>query len=213
MRRLLSFLVLVVLTSSFAFAQMSKVEIDLYQDVFGSEKKAVVAECLKLEKSDAFWLIYEQYETERKILGQKRIKLLDSYAENFEALNDDETNKIIKDAIIQKKNLDKLIGHLADKHQFTNYEVPEALAQNRSVGCRMVEWNNTEVALICFSVDGELVHLMVLPKTQLPEIPKMIKSVQAGEWATAGWKDEDNVYLVATKGGAEFLQEVMEGQH
>jgi len=109
MKKLLSILVLAILTSTVAFAQSNKEEIDLYQSIFGGQKKAIVANYLSLEKNDAFWAIYDQYETERKVLGQKRIDLLDSYAKNYEALNDVETNKIIKDAITQKKKLDNLI--------------------------------------------------------------------------------------------------------
>lgn len=113
---------------------------------------------------------------------------------------------------MQSKHLERLQAHLADKHEFTNYTVPGALARNTSVGCRTIEWHDGEVALICFSVEGELVHLMILPKEHLPVPPTGLGPVQEGEWATTSWQDDENVYLVATRGAPEFLQDVMGGQ-
>lgn len=114
---------------------------------------------------------------------------------------------------LQSKYLEKLKDHLSEEHQFVDYVVPEQLAGQNSVGCRIIEWQGSQVALICFTVDRELVHLMVLPKDQLLELPEKLLPRQAGEWATDGWQDEKNVYLVATRGSADFLESVLDGTH
>ena len=96
----------------FVFAQSNKEEIDLVQSVFGMEKKAIVAEFIKLEGApkDAFWVAYDEYEGKRKALGQKRIALLEKYANSYTALDDTNTDEIIKEIITLQQQTDKLIS-------------------------------------------------------------------------------------------------------
>lgn len=110
---------------------------------------------------------------------------------------------------LQSNQLGKLQSHLATEHQFVRYTVPRQLAGKTSVGCRVIDWHGSHVALICFTVNRELVHLMVLPKDELLELPDGIHPVQQGEWATTGWQDDNNVYLVATRGSPAFLANLM----
>lgn len=44
---------------------------------------------LSSTQSDAFWKVYDEYEVERKVLGQTKIQLIDSYAKQFEKLTDE----------------------------------------------------------------------------------------------------------------------------
>lgn len=83
----------------------------MFQSVFGMEKKAVVAEFIKLEgpQKDAFWTAYDSYEAERKALGQKRIALLNKYAANYATLDDAGTDEIVKEMISLQTQTDKLI--------------------------------------------------------------------------------------------------------
>ena len=68
--------------ASFASAQSNKEEVDLMQAAFGMDKKAAVAEFVKPSpaQKDAFWKLYDEYETQRKELGKQRITLLEEYA-------------------------------------------------------------------------------------------------------------------------------------
>ena len=70
-------LVAVSLMTSFIYAQSDKEEIDLMQAAFGMNKKAAVAEFVKVSdtQKDAFWKLYDEYETQRKELGKQRIEL------------------------------------------------------------------------------------------------------------------------------------------
>ncbi len=95
--------------TSFAIAQSDKEEIDLYQAAFGMEKKEVVAGFLQLDSNNPFWTIYDQYETERKTLGKKRIDLLKMYAEKYGNMSDDELNDMMKQTMTLQKSTDKLI--------------------------------------------------------------------------------------------------------
>ena len=93
-------------------AQSDKEEIDFFQSVFGMEKKALVAEFIKLEgaQKDAFWTAYDEYEAKRKELGRKRISVLKKYADSYATMDDITTDEIIKEVIsLQGKN-DKLIA-------------------------------------------------------------------------------------------------------
>ena len=56
----------------FGQAQSNAEEVDFLQSIIGGEKKAVVAEFIKVEgaSKDAFWELYDAYETERKDLGK-----------------------------------------------------------------------------------------------------------------------------------------------
>ena len=68
------FFLAAICVSAIVSAQSNKEDIDLIQAAYGKDKKAIVAEFIQLEgaKKDAFWKLYDQYETERKTLGKKR---------------------------------------------------------------------------------------------------------------------------------------------
>lgn len=112
---------------------------------------------------------------------------------------------------VQSPLLERLQAHLGAKHQFTNYAVPAALAAQRGVGCRMIDWRGRQVALICFTSHGQLVHFFVTPRSAWPdaELPLDYTHEQVDEWATAGWVDDRNVYLVATRGSPEMLASLL----
>ncbi|HEX6890475.1 MAG TPA: hypothetical protein VF141_07280 [Chryseolinea sp.] len=95
-----------------SFAQSNKEDIDLIQSLYGKEKKTLVAEFIKLEgaSKDAFWKLYDEYETKRKALGQKRISLLEKYANNYANLDDATTSQIINETISLGAETDKLIA-------------------------------------------------------------------------------------------------------
>ncbi|MCK5135262.1 MAG: hypothetical protein KAR19_05695 [Bacteroidales bacterium] len=102
--------------------QTNSEEIDFFQAIFGSEKKAIVSDFMKLEgeSKDSFWSLYDQYEDERKVLGKKRIDLLNKYAENYSSLSDEKMDEIIKSTQTQKKALDKLIDNYYQKVKKTS---------------------------------------------------------------------------------------------
>jgi transcription termination factor NusB len=98
-----------IVMSNVSLAQSIQEEIDMYQAVFGMEKKAMMAEFLNNEDDVTFWALYDEYEVERKLLGQKRLQLLENYANNYGVMGDEQTDQLMKAIMTQKKSLDKLI--------------------------------------------------------------------------------------------------------
>ena len=98
-------------------AQSAKEEVDFMQSLFGMEKKALVAEFVKPDASqkDAFWQLYDEYETARKELGKKRIELLLKYEENFYNLNNEIAGELLKESLALAKKNDKLVATYVKK--------------------------------------------------------------------------------------------------
>lgn len=111
MKKLLFIIAAMLMIAPMAKSQSNAEEIDFFQSIFGSEKKAMVASFINLEgeASTAFWANYDRYETERKALGKSRIALLEKYADEYENMNADQTDAIMASWIKQRKAVDKLI--------------------------------------------------------------------------------------------------------
>jgi Spy/CpxP family protein refolding chaperone len=109
-------LVFASLLSVIAFAslqaQTNKEEVELFQSIFGMEKKAIVAEFVKVEgeTGEAFWTLYDQYETERKELGVSRLELLNEYVTNYEQMSAEKMDELVSKMIKQKSSTDKLMN-------------------------------------------------------------------------------------------------------
>jgi len=105
-------LITVLFLSSFAWAQSNKEEIDLVQAAFGRDKKAVVADFVKLSpaQKDAFWKLYDEYETQRKELGRQRIELLKQYADHYFDFTSEQADVWTKKVIDLQKKTDNLIA-------------------------------------------------------------------------------------------------------
>jgi hypothetical protein len=92
-----------------SYAQSDKEETEFIQSIFGMEKKAIVAEFLKIESSNPFWVLYDEYETNRKELGKERLNVLTDYVENYDNLADDKYDEVVASMISLRKSNDKLI--------------------------------------------------------------------------------------------------------
>jgi len=135
-------------------AQSNKEEVDLMQAAFGMEKKAMVEEFVKVDaaQKDAFWNLYDEYESARKELGKERIDLFKQYAENYDKLSyesaDAWTSKVIS---LSKKTDDLLITYYNKIKKVTN----------------------PVVALQFYQVEGYIlsgIRLSILEQLPLPEI-------------------------------------------
>lgn len=82
MKNILSLCILLLL-SGFVHAQDEKSEMELLTQLLGMNKKAMVAEFVDLPDNDVFWILYKEYEEQRKEIGEERYQLLIQYAENF----------------------------------------------------------------------------------------------------------------------------------
>jgi hypothetical protein len=100
-----------VFLATFAKAQSNAEEIDLIQAAFGMEKKAVVADFVKPSESQkgAFWKLYDEYETQRKILGKQRIDLLNQYAIQYSTMTSEQADEWTNKVMDLQKETDDLI--------------------------------------------------------------------------------------------------------
>ena len=100
-----------LLTFVYVNAQSNKEEVDLMQAAFGMEKKAMVSEFVKVNdaQKDAFWKLYDEYETARKDLAKKRIDLLEKYANNYDKMTNEFADKWASDVLSLTKQTDALV--------------------------------------------------------------------------------------------------------
>ena len=104
-------LIAVLFLASFAHAQSNKEEVDLMQAAFGMDKKAAVADFVKpsAAQKDAFWKLYDEYETQRKVLGKQRITLLEQYAGQYQTMTSEQADVWTKKVMELQKKTDNLI--------------------------------------------------------------------------------------------------------
>lgn len=99
------------LISFFGNAQNTqKDELQIIQTLFGMGKKELIASYIKapVDKQDAFWATYDQYETKRQTLGTKRFEIINDYANNYFQLTDTKANELVGDVILNNVQLEKL---------------------------------------------------------------------------------------------------------
>jgi len=80
-------------------------EMDMMRKLFSSEKRALVESFLQLNGTDAnaFWEQYEAYEVERKGLADKRIALIERYAEEYAGLTNDQAVELMNESFKLKE--------------------------------------------------------------------------------------------------------------
>ncbi|HEX5111406.1 MAG TPA: hypothetical protein VFV79_01055 [Saprospiraceae bacterium] len=103
-------LIALLFISALGYAQSNKEEVDLFQSLYGMDKKSLVAEFIKLQgaQKDEFWKLYDAYEVERKAIGKDRIKLLEKYASTYATMDETMMDDIMKSAMELSSNTDKL---------------------------------------------------------------------------------------------------------
>ena len=108
---------LALFLASFAYTQSNKEEIDLVQAAFGMDKKAIVADFVQLTdtQKDAFWTLYDEYETKRKEYGRERIELLKQYAEQYMTMTSEQADAWTKKVMELQIKTDKLIATYYEK--------------------------------------------------------------------------------------------------
>lgn len=93
-------LILIMATATFSsYAQSSfKEDVEVVQSLYGKSKSELVKQYMNLSdaQSTAFAKVYDNYETERKSLGQTKFQLINDYASNYETLTDAKADELVK---------------------------------------------------------------------------------------------------------------------
>ena len=100
----------ILFISAFGYAQSNKEEVDMFQSMYGMDKKELVAEFIKLQgaQKDEFWKLYDAYEVDRKAIGKERIGLLEKYAMNYGTMDESMMDDIMKSSMELVGKTDKL---------------------------------------------------------------------------------------------------------
>jgi hypothetical protein len=97
---------------------------------------------------------------------------------------------------------------LADTHHLQQIEIPVRLLRFPTIGCRTILWHGQSLALVCFMVDGEVVHLILLPRginaDQLTATPQFARVAGV---STIAWSRGDLTYLLISKVSEDFLRQ------
>jgi len=97
---------------------------------------------------------------------------------------------------------------LATKPRFAAAQLPPTLEKFPAIGCRELDWRGQPAALVCFMVDGEVVHLFLLPKQPwgtaieggTPQFGR------AGKFSSATWSQGDVTCVAVTRASEGFLK-------
>lgn len=86
-------------------------EIDLMQELFGTEKKAIIEQNIDLTgvNADAFWSLYSDYEKDRQEIGKAKLELLQRYTMKKGSLTNQQAKDLLAEAVPLRTAEDKLI--------------------------------------------------------------------------------------------------------
>lgn len=95
-----------------SYAQdVSSEEITMIQELFGQEKKAIIAANIDLSgvDNDAFWKLYDEYEKQRQDIGRAKLELLQKYTTKPGNLTNFQASELLDQAVPLRTAEDKLI--------------------------------------------------------------------------------------------------------
>ena len=71
---------------------------NVVREALRANKKALVADNMQLTESEAkaFWPVYEEYQTEMKVIGDRMVKLIENYGATHKVMTDDTAGKLLK---------------------------------------------------------------------------------------------------------------------
>lgn len=95
----LSLIFIMAIAAFSSYAQSSfKEDVDVLQSVYGKSKSDLVKQYMNLSdtQSAAFTKVYDDYETQRKALGQSKFQLINDYAASYATLTDAKADELAK---------------------------------------------------------------------------------------------------------------------
>jgi hypothetical protein len=99
-----------------------------------------------------------------------------------------------------EKDLPKIYTWLNANNATSPSTLPDCVDCKQSVGCKIIEWNNQRVTLICLrNGDDQVVHCFVVPRDEFAKLPdeqQIRNKLKVDQLETCGWTDPDNLYLL-----------------
>ncbi len=111
MKKFLLLILFIVSFGAVSAQDYSAEELEIIQEVFGDEKRTIIAENIDFEgvNMDAFWKIYDGYEAQRQDLGRERVKLLKQYTTKQGNMTPLQAEEMLAQAANLRSSEDKLI--------------------------------------------------------------------------------------------------------
>ncbi len=99
MGRAMASMILLMLLAAPAWAQQITDQIEVTRSVAEAERKMIVSKNLDLTEaeSEAFWPVYNQYREAIRKVTDKRVALIRKFASEFDTLDDDRAEGLMKD--------------------------------------------------------------------------------------------------------------------
>jgi len=109
------FLLIVLAFTAGGYAQSSSSladDVAVIQSIYGRSKADLVKQYMNLSEPQAaaFQTIYDEYETQRKALGQKKMQLIKDYADNYDKLDDAKAAELTETNLKNIADTDKLLS-------------------------------------------------------------------------------------------------------
>ena len=108
---MLAVMVLAMLTMVAAPVMAQSDNMEILREKVRADKKLLVAENMQLtdEEGKAFWPVYDAYQEEKSALADRRIKVIEDYAANFQNLSDEVARDLVDRSIGIQKDAAKLM--------------------------------------------------------------------------------------------------------
>lgn len=111
MKRITLLLVSLIFVTA-AYAQdYTGEEIAMVQELFGQEKREIITDNIDLTgvNAEAFWKLYDEYETQRQEIGRSKIELMQKYTNKPGNITNNQASELLGEAVNLRTAEDKLI--------------------------------------------------------------------------------------------------------
>jgi hypothetical protein len=98
-----------LLLASAGLAQ-AKDDFELSRDVLQAERKLLVSRALELSDAEAaaFWPVYDQYAAEQRALNDRLVKVIESFAADYDTLTDERAEELLEDSLSIREDRNQL---------------------------------------------------------------------------------------------------------
>lgn len=99
---------MLLLSANALKAQDAKGDEEVMRKLFQAEHRSIISDNLKMTdaQANAFWVIYDQYEAERKTLSQKKAAVLNKFVNNIDSTNVATSTEVVNNTLdLQSQNL------------------------------------------------------------------------------------------------------------
>ena len=132
--------------------------------------------------------------------GRANAKSFDTFRSDMvEFANSEIANSNFK-LDLEEQDLPKLYAWLNANNATYPVAIPDCIGCHESVGCKIIDWSEDRVTLICLrNGTKQVVHCFVIPRSEIEKIPdeeRIRATLAVGDLETCGWTDQNNLYLL-----------------